>query len=388
MRLDIKTNLLMNNHVSIVFVTNFASLHTIPLAEEIALQCDGDFLYIETKELSEERRNLGYDRLSTRPYIVNYRSFSQRSVYYKEIINNAETVIASYGSIDNSLLQKRLRADKCTLLMAERLFKKGILKLLDPKFWKTLLFIKKFKRNKRLGLLCMGAYVAGDFSLCGFPHEKMYKFGYITNPINIDETTKPRKDYLDILWVGRLIWWKQPFDAIKAVEKIANKGYRIRFKMVGAGKLSEAVQKAIRKTGLSEIEFVGKLSNSEVQLLMYKSDILLCTSNRLEGWGAVINEGMSMGCTVVANKEMGATNYLIKHGLTGFVYKGGWRNLASAIETAVKSDLKTISCHAQREINDNWNSHEAAKRVCSLIKSLKNNLETLSYGAGELCNKA
>lgn len=378
----------MKDKATLVFLTNFASPHTIPIADELHILYGDGFMYIESRQLSKERRDLGYNSYSNRPYVISYSRFINNQEHYRQIINKSDALIASFGSIDNALLNDRLAQDKVTLLMTERLFKKGVLKLVDPKFWKTLKFIQKYKCNKKLSLLCMGAYVAKDFSLCGFPIHQMYKFGYITQPIKIESQNKQNTDVVNILWVGRLIWWKQPFDAIKAVVDIIKKGYKVRFQIVGTGKLSSKVNSFISQLGLSEIEFIGKLPNNEVQRLMAFSDILLCTSNRLEGWGAVVNEGMSMGCVVVANEKMGATKYLIKDGETGFTYKGGWRNLSKTIEIAINADKEEISNNAMNEIVNNWNSNEAARRLSFLIDTIDCNTPPISYDRGALCNKA
>ena len=53
---------------------------------------------------------------------------------------------------------------------------------------------------------------------------------------------------------------------------------------------------------------------------MERADIYLATSDRQEGWGAVINEAMNSGCAVVADHMMGAVPYLISHEENGMIY--------------------------------------------------------------------
>ncbi len=38
------------------------------------------------------------------------------------------------------------------------------------------------------------------------------------------------------------------------------------------------------------------------------------TSHRGEGWGMVVNEALSCGCCVIANRELGAAPWLVEHG--------------------------------------------------------------------------
>ena len=68
--------------------------------------------------------------------------------------------------------------------------------------------------------------------------------------------------------------------------------------------------------GVTEcVEFLGELTHDETIELMRDSEIFLATSNRMEGWGATVNEAMASGCCVVASDAMGSVPYLIEDGL-------------------------------------------------------------------------
>ncbi len=54
---------------------------------------------------------------------------------------------------------------------------------------------------------------------------------------------------------------------------------------------------------------------------MERAEIYLFTSDRQEGWGAVLNEAMNSGCAVLTSHEIGATPYLVKDGENGIVFK-------------------------------------------------------------------
>ena len=53
---------------------------------------------------------------------------------------------------------------------------------------------------------------------------------------------------------------------------------------------------------------------------MKKHHIYCLTSDKNEGWGAVLNEAMSSGCCPVSSIEAGATPYLVKDGVNGFSF--------------------------------------------------------------------
>ena len=54
---------------------------------------------------------------------------------------------------------------------------------------------------------------------------------------------------------------------------------------------------------------------------MRNHDIFIFTSDRQEGWGAVLNEAMDSGSTVVASDAIGSSPFLIKDGQNGFLFK-------------------------------------------------------------------
>lgn len=56
---------------------------------------------------------------------------------------------------------------------------------------------------------------------------------------------------------------------------------------------------------------------------MREHDIFTFTSNKREGWGAVLNEAMSCGCACVVSDLIGAAPYLIKAGINGYTFKTG-----------------------------------------------------------------
>ncbi len=61
----------------------------------------------------------------------------------------------------------------------------------------------------------------------------------------------------------------------------------------------------------------------EVRAAMERSEIYLVTSDRKEGWGAVVNEAMNSGCAVVADHMIGAAPWLIRQGENGWMYRDG-----------------------------------------------------------------
>jgi len=111
---------------------------------------------------------------------------------------------------------------------------------------------------------------------------------------------------------------------VKLAADLKDAGHAFHIHFVGGGEMEEQLRAEIEAAGLSDVfTMYGFQPPAKVREIMEKSHIHLFTSNYLEGWGAVVNEGMNSGCAEVVNSEVGAAPFLIKHRKNGLVYKEG-----------------------------------------------------------------
>ena len=107
---------------------------------------------------------------------------------------------------------------------------------------------------------------------------------------------------------------------------------------------------------------------------MEKCHIHLFTSNYLEGWGAVVNEGMNSGCAEVVNVEVGAAPFLVKHGVNGLVYKdGSYDDMEQQVKFLLDNPQKAakMGMEAYKTIAKEWNAKEAANRLLKFYEEWK-----------------
>lgn len=57
------------------------------------------------------------------------------------------------------------------------------------------------------------------------------------------------------------------------------------------------------------VTFTGPVQSDKVRGFMERAGIFLFTSDRQEGWGAVLNESMNSGCAVVASHAIGSVPF-------------------------------------------------------------------------------
>ncbi len=327
--------------------------------------CKGEYTFIQTEPMEEERVKLGWNtELVNRPYVKLWYEDKETC---EDLIMNSDCVIFG-GCEDTSIIMPRLEAGKFTLIYSERIYKEGRWKFISPRGLR-----KKYHDHVRFNkfpvfLLCSGAYVKGDFDIIGAYRGKKYKYGYFPAANIYDDVDHLRKgnEITEILWAARFIGWKHPEMMLNLASdlKKLNKDYHMT--MVGTGELLEVIKDRAKGMGLDkEITFTGNLTPEQVREKMLASDIFISTSDRLEGWGAVINEAMNSGCLTIAPRAIGAAPYLIEDGKNGYIFKtkNGKDLLSKVLQGFDKNLRKELGHRAYSTITTLWNAQTAAERV-------------------------
>ena len=186
---------------------------------------------------------------------------------------------------------------------------------------------------------------------------------------------KPSPDTVHIVWAGRFMKLKHPEFVLKLAKDLKEKGYSFHIHFVGDGEMKEELCKQKEELALSEeITMYGFQSPEKVREIMEKSHIHLFTSNYLEGWGAVVNEGMNSGCAEVVNSEVGAAPFLIKHKKNGLIYKeGSYEDFRDCVFSLFESKelITQYGRAAYQTIVTEWNAENAAKQLLRFYENLK-----------------
>ena len=119
------------------------------------------------------------------------------------------------------------------------------------------------------------------------------------------------------------------------------------------------------------------MSPGDVRKKMEESDIYFMTSDRKEGWGAVVNEAMNAGCVVVASHMVGATPNLICHEENGLIFQSGKvDSLFNETEKIINNTCyrKQIAVKACETIEKLWNPQIAARRLLEFCEKRRTDL--------------
>lgn len=363
--------------MKVAFLTNYYNHHQKYLADELyKLLGEGNYFFITTMEVPEFRKKMGYQELNA-PYLLKYSDET------KNVINNIVLTfdVILYSSAPLDLIKPRFKVGKLTFSYSERRYK-------------TITRYLKYPINTYIStylnrgyVLCASAFTAKDYLLSGMPLKKCFRWGYfpevkIYDDINaiIESKDGNKGDYVTLLWAGRLIKWKHPEFAIYVANKLKTNGKKFKLKLIGTGDLEDKLKRITAKYHLDGcVQFLGSMSPMDVRKQMESADIFLFTSNREEGWGAVLNESLNSACAVIASDAIGSVPYLIDGERNGMIFRSGncndlFKKVKSLIENPDKR--KHIQKSAYITMKDLWSPQIAARNFLSLAESLLQNRET------------
>lgn len=376
--------------MKIVFASNYFNHHQKPFSDAMYNLIGDGYSFIETEPMSEERLQMGWGGEDKPNYVKQNYTDENSKRECQKLIDEADVVM--YGSAPYKLFEQRLKSGKLTFKYSERIYKKGCPYYKLPRHF--VLNSRKYRRYRNLYILCASAYTAADFAKTFTFINKAYKWGYFTEVKKYDDIDKviEGKRPNSILWVARFIEWKHPELAIEVAKRLKAEGYNFTLNMIGNGELEEHIRELIQSNGLSEcVKMLGAMKPEQVREHMEKSEIFLFTSDRNEGWGAVLNESMNSACAVVASHAIGSVPFLVKDGKNGMIYKDGDVEALYAHVKRLMNDeryRKKIALEACNTMISEWNPKNAAEKLLNLSHEiLAGNNKPLLYSEG-VCSKA
>lgn len=370
----------------ITFVSNYINHHQIPVSDELYGLTEGKYTFVQTEPMEQERINMGWDASAmNKPYVKLY--YEDRAGCDKLILESDCVIFG--GCEDESIIKPRLEAGLFTVRYSESIYKSGRWKFVSPRGLR-----KKYEDHVRFRkapvyMLCSGAHVAGDFRLIHAYPGKMLKYGYFPEFIEYNDLHELRRsnDCLNILWAGRFVDFKHPERMMLLCAGLKASGIDAKVTVVGNG--AELFDECVRladKLGLKGmLSLAGAKTPAEVREYMRRADVFISTSDRGEGWGAVINEAMNSGCVTIGTYEMGAAPYMIKNGENGLLYKVRDIDTACRLIESVAGDREKrfrMGEKAYETVRDIWNPAVAAKRLYEFI--CDNNHDMDRYEEGPL----
>lgn len=375
--------------MKVVFITNYINHHQIGIADELYKHLGNDYVFIATTEIPQFRVALGYPDYSDRPYLLK-AYLDENKAEAQRLADESDVVII--GAAPDLYIKKRLAHNKLTFRYSERWFKKNYNRLLFPPFWLYYYNRHTRYRNSNLYMLCASAYTSSDAAKVFAYPNKCFKWGYFTcvEKFDFEASFASKQGTMHILWCARFLVLKHPELPVKLAKRLKDSGYSFVIDMFGSGEELERTKQLAKELNVEDVvTFKGNVPNSQIIEEMRKHDIFLFTSDRNEGWGAVLNEAMSNGCVVVASNEIGSVPFLVKHGENGLIFQSKnedllFENVKHLIDNP--QDRYRLSKNAYETMLNLWSPENASQRLIQLMEGLLKG-EVVEFEDGP-CSKA
>ena len=368
---------------TLTFFSNYYNHHQKALCDEFFAILGDGFKFVETMPMESFRAQMGWGEDTPSYVIRSYESPEMEAVASKLAV---ESDLVIMGTAPEEYCENRLKENKLTFRYSERPLKEGFIKFFIPRLTKKYIRMHLKNRDKNIYVLGASAFTALDFKKMfnSYPG-KCYKFGYfpVHKEYDIDELLKQKhinastadtKEVPTILWLGRMLKLKGPDLMVKAAYQLKNLGYDFKLHMVGEGEMRPICEKMVKDYDLTDrVTFEDFLSPDGARDRMAEYQIYVMTSNKLEGWGSVIYEGLNAGCAVVASHICGATPWLVENEKCGLIYKSGdLSSLTSQIKKLLDEPnlIDKYGKAAYEKMHDKWNPKNAAASVIRLAEGL------------------
>jgi glycosyltransferase involved in cell wall biosynthesis len=373
----------------ILHVTNIISPHQIPLARQIVkLVGVENYRFVATEPPIAERVKMGWNAGEFETWILRAGENERDSLQFEKWWDKADVVIC--GERLFRRMNDRLSAGKLTFSMSERWWKPpiGMARLLHPRFALMASDFIKIAKSPSLHYLPMGLFAADDMKrIAGFSN-RMWNWGYFTDLPNSISLCERDRSGIRILWAGRMLGWKRIDTLIRAFSRLQIEFKNATLTLVGDGPEQKSLEKLARKM-LHEGSYLFSPSVPAPQVLelMKQHHIYVLPSNGSEGWGAVVNEAMSVGCTVIASNAGGAARTMIEHGVNGLLFKSGdWRTLAEYLRLLYNDEgmRHHLAEEGRRSITQCWSPAIAAERFLAVSEAILVKRPTPSFDSGPM----
>lgn len=334
--------------MTLVIYTNIVSPHVIPYVEEIRRQRPDVVVkyvvrgWVGLKPREKISPKKGWDTFCKIDYVVD--TMQSRAAADK-LLRECDILYSGFREID--VFEKRAKDGKLTYYGAERWLKPyevcafkwrdcrwslsvpGLFRLIVPGYFSTARRMMRLVENGQLILMPIGVHAANDFArlhrfFCGdwltlFRHRRFLMerkimaavdgcdyirlWGYFVAPsqqLVRDVVTQSPVALKKLLWVGRMLNWKKVDTLIRAVRRNGN----FSLTLLGSGGEERRLRRL--SNGCANVSFHAPEDLSGVRRVMREHDALILSSNKREGWGAVVSEAIEEGRPVIGTYESGS----------------------------------------------------------------------------------
>ena len=175
-------------------------------------------------------------------------------------------------------------------------------------------------------------------------------------------------DDMALLFAGKLVPRKRPFDLLEACRLLRNRGIPVTAIFVGAGPLERELRQQATVNNIPA-RFLGFKNQSQMPECYSAADILILPS-AVDTWGLVVNEAFACGLPAIVSDKVGCAPDMIREGLTGRVVPvGDSQRLADAIEEFSGKMHDRSVIQALEEMSETYSPQRSAEALIAAAEA-------------------
>ena len=173
-----------------------------------------------------------------------------------------------------------------------------------------------------------------------------------------------------VLFVGKLIPYKDPFTLLKGIRYASNKQKDLRLIVVGTGELDKEIRSKTRKLKLEDkVTFFGLINTEQLRMCYSAADLFILPSVN-EAFGIVLLEAMAFGLPIIASNT-GACPEVV--GNAGLLFnQGDYEDLGEKILRVMTNQnlRRKLSEYGLRRVTQTFSIEEQIAKYISLYKNI------------------
>lgn len=297
------------------------AIHQAPLVREVARQAGVPVYVLVADDVSAVRREQGWRRPDFEPAVLHIKP--DDTVTTRLLREDPDTTVHIFSGIHAYPFVSGALRQACETSATVGVYSepqrpdgwKGPLRLLRNR-WNARVF------GRRLSfVLATGENGVNWYRRSGFAPAKIFPFAYfVAEPPAIAEAAANATAPFQLLFVGELAPHKGFDLLLHALSTETGTDWILN--VVGNGTHRSTYEALAQRLGLSSrVRWHGTMLNEDVRHLMAQADLFVLPS-RFDGWGAVVNEALSVGTPVVCSDACGSSD-MIRHPDAGLVFDAG-----------------------------------------------------------------
>jgi glycosyltransferase involved in cell wall biosynthesis len=349
----------------LTFWQNIPSIHQAPLIREMAKCWEGPVRVVAEEDIPDRRLEQGWRMLD----------FGEADLIVSPALKTRTSLIKDGSSKDAFHLFSGITAYPKTYWSLKQLSaSEAVLGTMveagrDTDGIKTIFRKLRHRhtawkwRNRIDLILPTGEVGCAWWRSAGFPSNKIKPFGYFVhhpgkdlNPFDGSRAA----DGFRMIYVGQLISRKGLDLLVQAMAMVHEE--KCVLDIIGDGPEAHLYKDLSEKSGLNDrIRWHGPIPNEKVLKQIVEADLLVLPS-RFDGWGAVVNEALTVGTPVLASDKCGASCLLTSSVLGEVFPSGNNRALASVLKARMAKGPIT---RGQRMRIKEWAKHAISPEVAA-----------------------